>query len=149
MYQWAPQIISMCADVLKQHPSKTAKFFSVVSLVLRYPIKAVAAFVFSPILAIRIVALSKKPIRKIIVGLGVIVAIIISMFSGKFLGSLVGAIFIGSKFGLLAGLGFALGTTFSVSMAMVFSLFIFNGTILMFLHLSSDEVIAYLKSISE
>lgn len=150
MGNWAAGLIATGLEAITSNKDKNGGvFIATLSSVLRYPIKAIAAFIVAPFLAFRIAALAKNPIRRLIAGTGLVFAVFFAWAAGTFLGTMVGAIFVGSKFGLLVGLGFILGTTVSITLSIVFSILVLNTTAWAFLHLSSEEVISYLKSISE
>ena len=117
--------------------------------VIRYPIKAVAAFAVAPFLAFRVARFAKNPIRRAIATVGLFLAVLLAWAAGTFLGTMAGALLVLSAFGPIIALGFVLGTTLSVTLSVSFSILVLNATSWFFLHLSSEDVIAHLKSISE
>jgi hypothetical protein len=60
-----------------------------------------------------------------------------------------GAALVFSAFGPLMAIGFLIGTTLSITLSVAFSILVLNATSWFFLHMSSEDVIAYLNSISE
>ncbi|UCV07203.1 hypothetical protein [Dechloromonas denitrificans] len=150
MGSWAAGLIANGLEAITSSKDKNGgALFATLSSVLRYPIKAIAAFILAPFLAFRIAALAKNPIRRLIAGTGLVLAIFLAWAAGTFLGTMIGALFVGSKFGFVVGAGFLLGTAVSVTLSVAFSILVLNTTAWAFLHLSSEEVISYLKSISE
>lgn len=135
--------------IAKSNNAGRSNVASVISSVLRYPIRAFAAFLVAPLLIVRIALLAKNPIRRIIAVFGLIVALGLAYLAGTFLGSIAGALLIATKLGPLIALGFFVGTTFSVVLSVAFSIVVLNATSWLFVGLSSEEVLDYLKSISE
>lgn len=122
---------------------------TVTKAILRYPIKTIAAFLVAPLLAFRVVRVAKNPIRRFVAGIGLFIAMLLAWLAGTFLGTLAGAALIASGVGLIWGIAFFVGTTLSVTLSVVFSILVLNATSWLFLHLSSEDVLIYLKSISE
>ena len=150
MGNWAASVFASAIEAMNSNKeSPNGNFVATLKSILRYPIKTIAAFILAPILAVRITALAKNPLRRIIAGFGLVLATFLAWSAGTFLGATAGALFMGSQFGLIVGLGFLIGTTFSITLSVLFSILVLNSTAWLFLHISSEEVIAYLKSISE
>ena len=124
------------------------KFTEALKFIAAHPIKVLAAYIFAPILIIKIALTVKNPLRRTIAVSGFIIAIILSYTSATFLGSLVGSFFIGTHFGFLAGIGFLFGTAVSVFLSVVFCVFVFNSISFIFLRMSSQDVVDYLDEIS-
>ncbi len=116
--------------------------------VIRHPIKVIASFFFAPFLAIKVACTAKNPIRRVIAIIGILLGTLLAWAAGTFLGTVVGAIFMYSNFGFLMGLGFLVGTALSFVLSVTFMILTFNASTWIFLHMSSDEVIAYLNSLS-
>ena len=109
----------------------------------------IAAFVLAPFLAFRVAALAKNPVRRLIAGVGFILSILAAWLAGTFLGTVAGALLIAAKVGMLWGLAFIVGTTLSVVLSVSFSILVMNAVAFFFLHMSSEEVVAYLRSLSD
>lgn len=121
---------------------------SIIKSVVRYPIKTIATFFTAPILILRLALTVKNPIRRLIAVVGLLISILLAYLAGTFLGSVVGAIFIFSHVGPLVAAGFLLGSTLSVVLSVAFTLFVFNATSWLFLHMSSEDVVEHLRSAS-
>lgn len=117
--------------------------------VVRYPVKLVAAFFTAPLLALRVARGAKNPVRRCIAGAGLFVAMLGAWLAGSALGTLTAALFIISKFSLFWGIAFLIGTTASVVLSVTLSFLVLNATCLLFLHMSKEEVIEYLRTLSE
>jgi hypothetical protein len=142
-------LFASALDALIKRPTGSGSLATVAKSVLRYPIKAVAAFVVAPFLAFRVARAARNPARRAIAGIGLFVAVLLAWLAGTFLGTAVGALLVMSHIGLFWGIGFLIGTTLSVALSVVFSILVLNATSWLFLHMSSEEVVAYLNSISE
>ena len=114
-----------------------------------YPAKTIAVFFYAPILMVRIVFKAKNPLRRVVAVSGLIVALIAVYGAGTFLGSLMGAALIASHVGYLMAVGFLVGSTVSVWLSVTFSIFVFNSIAFVFFKMTSQEVIDYLKEVSE
>jgi len=84
-----------------------------------------------------------------VAGVGLFISVLGAWFAGTLIGTAVGALLIAAKVGLLWGLAFVVGTGLSVILSVTFSIIVLNSLSCLFLHMSSDEVIEHLKSISE
>lgn len=122
---------------------------SITRSVTRYPIKAFATFFMAPILIVRVARVTKNPIRRLIASIGLFLAVLLSYISGTFLGSVVGALFVASHVGWLVGLGFLVGSTLSVFLSLIFSIFVLNATSWIFLQMSAEDVVEHLNSVSK
>lgn len=122
---------------------------AVAKSIVRLPIKAVAAYFCAPFLAFRVARHAKNPVRRIIAGMGLFIAMLAAWAAGTFLGSLTGALLVAAKIGLLAGWAFLVGTSVSVVLSITFQLSVLNAFSLFFLHMSSEEVVQYLKELSD
>lgn len=134
---------------LKQKSSGGSAFRTVATSVLRTPVKAVAAFICAPFLALRVALAAKNPVRRAIAGAGLFIAVMAAWFAGTFLGTLAGAALVAAKLGLFWGFAFLISTSISVVLSVTFSLLVLNATALFFLHMSSEEVVQYLQALSE
>lgn len=103
----------------------------------------------APFLAFRVARAAKNPVRRVIASAGLFLAIVAAWLAGTLLGAAGAALLIGAKIGLIWGIAFFIGTTLSVTLSVVFSILAFNATSWLFLHMSSEEVVEYLRSISE
>jgi hypothetical protein len=130
---------------LKKEKSKTIQ---VTKRIAAYPFKVLASFLAAPFLVFKIALIVKNPIRRTIAIIGLLISIILSYVAATFLGSLVGALFIFTHVGVLAGIGFLLGTTISIYLSVIFSIIVLNSVSFIFLKISSQEVIDYLQEIS-
>ena len=150
MAYWASQLaVSALEAVLRQRKTGGSSVRAAATSVLRYPLKAVAAFFTAPFLAFRVARVAKNPVRRLIAGVGLFIAMLAGWFAGTALGTAAGALLIASHVGLLWGLAFFVGTSISVVMSVAFSFLVLNATAWLFLHISSEEVVEYLRSISE
>lgn len=140
---------TVLGNATKRRNSGDSAFGAVAKSVVRLPIKAVAAFFCAPFLAFRVVRITKNPVRRAIAGVGLFIATLAAWFAGTFLGTAAGAALVGAKFGLVWGLAFLAGTTLSVVLSVTFQLLVLNAFSLFFLHMSSEEVVQYLKTLSE
>jgi hypothetical protein len=145
-------IASLFASALTavaKKPDGSTNFRAAFRSIVRHPIKVIASFFFAPFLAIQVARTAKNPVRRAIAIAGMLLGTLLAWIAGTFLGSVIGAIFMASNFGPLVGLGFLFGTTFSFVFSVTFMILTFNATTWLFLHMSSDEVIAYLNSLSK
>lgn len=137
-------------EALAKKPSGSKNSFSTVAKsVVRYPIKAIAAFVMAPFLAFRVARGAKSSERRIIASVGLFLAIVFAWLAGTFLGTAAGALLILLKVGTFWGLAFFIGTALSVTLSVAFSILVLNATAWIFLHMSSEEVVAYLRDLSK
>ncbi len=117
---------------------------------LSHPIKLVAAYIFSPILMVKLVVRSSNnPVRRGIAIFGLILALIGSYIAGTLLGGFLGFILIATNVGVLTAIGFIFGTTMSFILSTAFSLIVFNFIAFVFLKISKQEVIDYLSELIE
>lgn len=150
MAHWVGSLAaSSLESLLRKRRSGGSSFGTVAGSVMRYPIKAVAAFFTAPFLAFRVARVAKNPIRRLIAGVGLFIAMLAGWFAGTALGTAAGALLVMSKVGLFWGLAFLIGTTLSVVLSVVFSFLVLNATAFLFLHMSSEEVVEYLRTLSE
>lgn len=146
---WTATLFATALDALSKKPKGSGSpFGSVTKSVLRYPIKTIAAFVTAPFLAFRVARSAKNPTRRVMAGIGLFIAITMAWLAGTLIGTATGALLIMSHMGLMWGLAFFVGTTLSVTLSVIFSILVLNATAWFFLHMSSEEVIDYLRSIS-
>lgn len=146
-------ISSLFSSAMENIPKSAAAgripFLAVLGSVIRAPLKAIASFIFAPFLVLRLVATAKDNRRKLIAAFGLISACILSMMAGSFLGSLAGMYFIYNVFGAIPAIGYLVGTSLSVIFTVTFQILILNATCFLFLGLSSQEIVDYLKNVSE
>lgn len=137
-------------DAIKKSQGKgQGAFVNVMASIVRYPLKTIAAFLVAPFLALRVVWVAENTTRRAIAALGLFLSVLGAWAAGTFLGTIAGAALVLSKFGVLVALGFLLGTSLSVTLSVAFSILVVNATSWLFIHLSSEDVISYLKTISE
>lgn len=115
----------------------------------RYPVKALAAFFVAPFLAFRVARVAKNPTRRLIAGIGLFIALVLAWLAGTGLGTATAAMLIASKVGVLWAVAFFVGTFLSVTLSVAFSILVFNAVSFFFLHASREEVIEYLRTLSE
>jgi hypothetical protein len=137
--------VSAIADDASKEKSKFAAVFK---KVIGHPVKVVASFVTAPILVIRIAWTVKNPVRRTIAIVGLLLSLALSYVAATFLGTLAGAAFVASNIGILAGIGFFVGTTLSVYLSVIFSILVFNAVSFVFLKISAQEVVDHLNEIS-
>ncbi len=113
-----------------------------------HPIKLASAFVVAPFLVFRIAQVANNPVRRWVASIGLFIAIILAYVAGTFLGTFAGALIVMSSVGLLAGVGFLIGTTFSVFFSFIFAIVVLNSVSFFFLKVNTQEVIDYLDEIS-
>lgn len=140
------QAIAAISEDAAREQSKLAQIFRKVA---SHPIKMIAAFFTAPFLMVRVALKVKNPIRRILSVSGLIVALLLAYLAGTFLGSLAGAAFVASQVGYLMAAGFLIGSTLSVLFSVTFCIFVFNLVSLVFLKMSTQEVVDYLQEISE
>ncbi len=150
MTNWIATIFASALESIPKSNSKGHNSFSAVLLsVARAPIKAIAAFVFAPILVFRVAAIATDSKRKWIAATGLFLAAILSLAAGTFLGSVAGAFIVNTLFGPWIAVGFFIGTAFSILLTVTFQVIVLNATCFLFLGLSLQEVVDYLKNTSE
>jgi hypothetical protein len=131
-------------DGSKEHSRLKIMFKQVAS----HPIKLVAAFISAPVLIVRLAVTVRNPLRRAIATIGLIFAVTLAYLAGTFLGTVAGAFFVMSNIGILAGVGFFVGSFLSVFLSLTFSVFVLNAVSFLFLKLSTQEVVDYLQSLS-
>lgn len=134
--------------VTRRPEGKGTPFTVAVHSILRYPVKLIAAFLTAPLLAFRVATIARDPLRRVIAGLGLFFAMLAAWAAGTFLGSVAGALLIYSFFGLWWGIGFLVGTSLSIVLSVAFSVLVLNATAWLFLQISSEEVVEYLRRVS-
>jgi len=150
MSHWTASLFAIGMEAIAKNRSNgQGALAGAMASIMRYPIKAVAAFLVAPFLVFRVAKFAKNPIRRVIATVGLFLSILLSWAAGTFLGTMAGALFVLSKLGPLIALGFVLGTILSVTLSVAFSMLVLNATSWLFLQLSSEDVIAHLKSISD
>lgn len=150
MNHWTAGLIASGMEAIKKSGEKGQNAFaSVTASIMRYPIKVIAAFLVAPFLVVRIAWGAQNTSRRWVATVGLLVAVLLAYAAATLLGTLAGTAFMLSKFGLLMALGFLLGTSLSFVLSVAFSILVLNSTSWLFLHLSSEDVISYLKKISE
>mgnify|MGYP001557102273 CR=1 FL=1 len=129
--------------------SEKKKLKHIFQVVVSHPIKLIAAFMFAPFLMVRVAWVVQNPIRRKLAVIGLLLSFLGAFRDGTFLGSVAGAIFVGSNVGVIAGFGVLVGTTISVVLSVTFSIFVFNVVSFTFLKMNTQEVVDYLREISE
>lgn len=124
------------------------KLRAVFKRIAGHPVKILASFLSAPFLVARIAWRTKNPVRRFVALIGLLLSIFLAYGAATFLGSLTGALLIASQVGVLVGLGFFIGTTVSIYLSVIFSIFVLNAVAFLFLKLSSQEVLDYLSEIS-
>ena len=133
--------LAVAMDALLSERKGTSKVKAATVAIARYPIKAIAIFLMAPVLALRVAMTARNPVRRIIAGVGLLVAFALVWIAGTFLGSVVGALFVVSHVGILVGLGFLIGSFVSVILSGAFCVIVFNATCWLFLNMSTEHVI--------
>lgn len=132
----------------EQASSEGGKLRAVFKRIARHPVKILASFLSAPFLVARIAWRTKNPVRRFVALIGLLLSLFLAYGAATFLGSLTGALLIASQVGVLVGLGFFVGTTVSIYLSVIFSIFVLNAVAFLFLKLSSQEVLDYLSEIS-
>ena len=149
MAHWVSSLAATALEsVLSKDKSGRSKLSAVISTIVRFPIKLVAAFFAAPFLAFRVARYAKDPWRRRIAGFGLFLAMVVGWFAGTALGTAAAAFLIMAKVGLIWGLAFFVGTATSVVLSVAFSLLALNATAWLFLGMSSEDVVAHLRTIS-
>lgn len=149
MSHWTASLFSTALATLARTKTQGGGFGTVIKSIGRYPIKTIAAFFLAPFLALRVARMAKNPVRRVVASIGLFISVLLAWLAGTALGTATGALIIASKIGLLWGVAFFVGSFLSVTLSVAFSILVFNATSLLFLHASSEEVIEYLRKISE
>lgn len=149
MAHWAASLFANATEALAKRPRGGSSMAAVTKSILRYPIKMLAAFLMAPFLALRVASLAKSPLRRLVAGIGLFIAVLAAWLAGTFLGTFAGALLVTSNLGFMWGIAFLFGATTSVTLSVAFSVLVLNATAWLFLQLSSEEVLDYLRSISE
>jgi len=145
----AAELLGSGITAISENASKEkSKIGSVYKKIASHPIKVLASFVTAPFLVIRIAWKVNNPIRRAIAVIGLLLSLVCSYIAATFLGTLAGAAFVASNIGILAGIGFLVGTTLSIYLSVIFSIIVFNAVSYVFLKISSQEVVDYLNEIS-
>jgi len=145
----AGEILEKGVNAIADDTSKEkSKFTSVFKKIAGHPFKILASFVAAPFLIIRIAWNVKNPIRRVIAVIGLLLSVIFSYVSATLLGTLAGAAFVASNIGIIAGIGFLVGTSLSIYLSVIFSIIVFNTVSFIFLKISAQEVADYLNEIS-
>ena len=122
---------------------------SVLRSIAAYPIKLLATFIFGPVLIIRVAWKAENPVRRLIAVVGLAVAIACAYLAVGFLGTMTAAALTLATFGWFAAIGVLLGTTISVYFSVALSILAFNAVCFFFLKMSQQEIINYLKEITQ
>ena len=149
MAHWTASLFSSALSALARRGSQGGGLGTVLISIGRYPIKVVAAFFVAPFLAFRVARVAKNPIRRFVAGIGLFIALVLAWVAGTGLGTAAAALLIASKVGALWALAFFVGTFLSVMLSVAFSILVFNAVSFFFLHASSQDVIDYLRTLSE
>lgn len=147
---WTSTVFATAIEALsRRSKEESTPLRTVARSIWRSPIKLVAAFIFAPFLAFRVARAAKNRTRRLIAGAGLFLAILLAWLAGTLLGTAAGALLIASQVGIIWGLAFFVGTAVSVTLSVAFSILVLNATSLLFLQLSSEEVVEYLRTSSE
>jgi len=145
----AIELLERGVSAISEDASKEkSKIGSVFKKIVGYPLKVVASFIAAPVLIIKVAWRVENPARRAIAIVGLLISFTLSYIAATVLGSLAGAVFIASNIGMLAGIGFLIGTTLSVYLSVIFSIIVFNAVSLIFFFFFSQEVVDYLHNIS-
>jgi len=136
--------VALQSDLLNEK----SKIISIFKKIITHPIKIIAAFIFAPILIVKIAFTVENRIRRWVAIIGLLFSLLCSYFAGTFLGSLVGAAFVTFHVGILTGIGFLFGTMLSIILSVIFSIIVLNSVSFLFLKIGSQEVINYLHEFS-
>lgn len=139
-------MFSAVLDFLKDGKSGAAL---AVKSIVRYPLKAIATLLFAPLLAIRVARVAKTPARRFIAGVGLPIAVITAYVAGTWTGTVTFALFMLTKFGFFVGVAVVMSSLVSVIVSTAIILMTFNATCLLFLKMSSEDVVAHLRSVSQ
>lgn len=139
---------SSLGAIIKDVANEKSNLAQIFQKVAAHPIKMVAAFFTAPFLIIRVAFKVKNPIRRVIAVTGLALSIFLAYGAGTYLGKTAGAFFIMFNVGFLTGLGFLFGSILSVFLSVSFSIFVLNSVSLLFLKMSTQEVVDYLNKIS-
>ena len=142
-------IESVLDAILSDASQERSKLKRIFQSIASHPIKMLAAFFAAPFLIVRLAVTVRNPWRRTIAIVGLVLAVVLAYLAGTFLGTVAGALLVMSGVGVLVGLGFLVGTFLSVFLSLSFSLIVLNTVSLLFLKMSSKEVVDYLKSLSK
>lgn len=152
---WAANFFAGAIEALsRKSDASRGSLTTVARSILRYPIKTVAAFLMAPILAARVACVAKDPLRRVIAGVGLVLAVVaasvVGMVAGGLVATTLGFFGVLEWFGVSAAIGYLLfGVAVGVPMSVVLSAVTLNATAWLFLHMSSEDVVAHLRSLSE
>ncbi len=132
-------------SVSNDFKAENSRIKSMAKAIWGYPIKVIAMYFAAPFLIFNIARLTKNRIRRLIAIAGLSLSFLLSYAAATILGSFAGFLFIASKIGILAALGFLIGTTLSLYLSVIFSIIVFNSVSFLFLKLTSEEVVEHLK----
>lgn len=138
-------ITNQTTEQIKRESGKISLFFK---KLFSYPITIIASFVFSPILMLRVILFSKSRAKKFIAIAGLLFAFLVSYTIVTGLGIYFWFGIFAKNFGILSGVGFLLGSSFSVVITVTICTIVFNFICFVFLKMNNDEVIQYLKDSS-
>jgi len=139
---------TMLGAILNDASQEGSKLKRLFHKVASHPIKMLAAFFTAPILITRLALTVRNPWRRTIAIVGLILSVSLAYLSGTFLGTVAGALFVMSGVGVLVGLGFLIGSFLSIFLSLAFSLLTLNTVSLLFLKMSTQEVVDYLDRLS-
>lgn len=152
---WAASLFASVIEALsRRSDGQRSSLATVGRSILRYPIKTVAAFLLAPILAFRVACVAKDPIRRVIAGVGLVLAVVVAwvvvVWTGRLLFQLIVYLEIVYWLGPWDAIVFLLfGSIVGVPVGIVLAAVALNATAWFFLHMSSEEVVEYLRSLSE
>lgn len=147
--QAAGEILGRGINAIAESATKEkSKFGAVFKKIAGHPIKVLASYIAAPVLVFKIAWKVENPIRRTIAIVGLLLSLVLSYLAATFLGTLAGAAFVASHIGVLAAIGFLVGTTLSVYLSVIFSILVFNSVSFIFLKISAQEVVDYLNEIS-
>ena len=89
---WASTLFAAAIEALAKRPPGSGSLSTVARSIARYPIKAIAAFVVAPFLAFRVARAAKNPVRRLIAGVGLFLALLFAWLAGTFLGTAAGSV---------------------------------------------------------
>lgn len=152
---WAASLFASVIEALSRRSGgQRSSLATVGRSILRYPLKTIAAFLMAPILAFGVACVANDPIRRVIAGVGLVLAVVVAwvvlVWTGKLLVQFLGILGIVGWLGPWDAIVFLLfGSIVVVPVGIVLAAVALNATAWFFLHMSSEEVVEYLRSLSE
>lgn len=148
---WAATLFASAIEALSRKSGEGRNSLATVTgSMLRYPIKTVAAFAMAPFLAFPVACVAKDPVRRVIAGAGLVVAVVVAWSAA------VGGVFalfsvfsIWQLLGAWPAVAWLVFGWISTTVSVISAALALNATAWLFLHMSSEEVVQYLRWLSE